>query len=490
MQSKNQTTIVIAHRLSTIKNADRIAFVANGTLEEVGTHDELMSKPNSRYRSLIELQSMTEIEKPSSSTITSKEEEGNSICSSVHHVDVSTDREEVMTNNYRRARILAKYDYGLFFIGAIGAIMIGLVFPGWGVSLVILKTLIYLSYITPSCYDEEYHFYCLQIAFAYMIELFFRPIIPCEESYVGIGMFAEYSNCQEYWDNESSVIKDLSYKVTYGWLGLIGSSMIGNILLFYGFGTATERMNKRIRDAVFTALMRQDISYYDTYSVSKLASQIEDDAAMIHAFSGEPIRTFTMSVSSILVGLIISFVMMWPFAALTLVILPFLGFGAYMEVKIYTGEDEWAEAPMEGGGDSAGGIIVETLSSMQTVVSLSLEHVRLSEYIAALNRENPISVKSNLLKGLATGVGCLFQLWGLGLMYWWGGWILSNYGNFTYHQYLMSMFSLLFSISGMSVAFMGATDKAKAQNAADRIFALIDRKSPINSLSEEGRKVF
>lgn len=143
MQSKNQTTIVIAHRLSTITNADRIACVANGTLEEVGTHDELMSKPNSRYRNLIELQSITgEIEK--SSSIKSSKEEGNSICSSGHHVDVPTGRKEAMTNNYRRARILAKYDYGLFFIGAIGAIMIGLVFPGrWGVSLVILKILIY-----------------------------------------------------------------------------------------------------------------------------------------------------------------------------------------------------------------------------------------------------------------------------------------------------------------------------------------------------------
>ena len=69
-----------------------------------------------------------------------------------------------------------------------------------------------------------------------------------------------------------------------------------------------------------------------------------------------------------------------------------------------------------------------------------------------------------------------------------GGWILANYGNFTYRQYLISMFALLFSLSGMSVAAMGATDKAKAKLAADRIFALIDKESPINSLSSEGKK--
>jgi ABC-type multidrug transport system, ATPase and permease components len=320
-----------------------------------------------------------------------------------------------------------------------------------------------------------------------MIELLFRPVKPCEESDVGVGPFAGYNNCQEYWDHESDAIKDLSHKVTYGWLGLIGCTLLGNVLLFYGFGTATERMSKRVRDAVFTALMRQDIAFYDTHSVSKLASQIEDDAAMIHSFSGEPIRTFTMSASSVLVGLILSFVMMWPFAALSILILPFLGFGSYMRMKMFMGEDEGSVVPKEG-EDSAGGIIVETLLSIRTVASLAIEHLRATEYESALKRENPSSMKINLLKGLAMGTGTLAQLWGMGLMFWWGGWVLSNYGDFTYREYLISMFSLLYSLSGMSVAFMGATDKANAQLAADRIFSLIDRESPINALSDEGRK--
>jgi ABC-type multidrug transport system ATPase subunit len=44
-----RTTIVIAHRLSTIKNADLIVALADGKFQEMGTHDELMSKHGLYY---------------------------------------------------------------------------------------------------------------------------------------------------------------------------------------------------------------------------------------------------------------------------------------------------------------------------------------------------------------------------------------------------------------------------------------------------------
>lgn len=40
--SNYATTIIIAHRLSTIRNVDKIILISNGTVSEVGTHDELM----------------------------------------------------------------------------------------------------------------------------------------------------------------------------------------------------------------------------------------------------------------------------------------------------------------------------------------------------------------------------------------------------------------------------------------------------------------
>ena len=53
---KDKTVFVIAHRLSTIQNADRIAVINEGSLVELGNHEELMKIPNGKYKTLYEMQ--------------------------------------------------------------------------------------------------------------------------------------------------------------------------------------------------------------------------------------------------------------------------------------------------------------------------------------------------------------------------------------------------------------------------------------------------
>jgi len=50
-----RTVFVIAHRLSTVRRADRIVVLENGTITDIGAHEELMQKLGT-YRRLYELQ--------------------------------------------------------------------------------------------------------------------------------------------------------------------------------------------------------------------------------------------------------------------------------------------------------------------------------------------------------------------------------------------------------------------------------------------------
>jgi ATP-binding cassette subfamily B protein len=48
-----RTVVVVAHRLTTVRRADQIAVVNNATIEEMGTHDELLAL-GGRYAALVE----------------------------------------------------------------------------------------------------------------------------------------------------------------------------------------------------------------------------------------------------------------------------------------------------------------------------------------------------------------------------------------------------------------------------------------------------
>ncbi|MBD8038715.1 peptidase domain-containing ABC transporter [Solibacillus sp. A46] len=50
LKELNITQVVIAHRLNTIVNADKIIFIEDGEVKEIGTHDELIEKKSYYYR--------------------------------------------------------------------------------------------------------------------------------------------------------------------------------------------------------------------------------------------------------------------------------------------------------------------------------------------------------------------------------------------------------------------------------------------------------
>ncbi|KAG7355092.1 ABC transporter [Nitzschia inconspicua] len=458
MADDTQTTIVIAHRLSTLRNVDRIAVIEKGKVRELGTHEELMALPNGRYRRLQALQDLDttghDLENADDGHEEVEEEE-NLVVKVDDEYLVDKDREK---KNAQRARLLAKGDRTYFLVGGIGAIFAGLVFPGWG------------------------------FVFAYMILVLYQPVFYCDDSADPFPFAPQFLSCQEYWDYTADNMKALSFKVFYGLLGIMGAAMIGNILMYYGFGTASERMNQRIRNLAFRSLIRQEIGWFDVRPISKITSRLSDDAALIHAFSGQPIRMLCVNLASVLIGLIVSFIYMWPFALVALGTLPFMSLGKALEIQTFMGEDEQeADDPK---ANSSAGIVVESLSNIRTVASLTIEQERLDQFDVALTKEDPHPVKKNFIKGSTGGFSQIVQMWSFGLLFWFGGWLLFNYSNlFDFKDLLISMFGLIFGITGIGIAMQDLTDSKAASEAADRVFEIIDRKSELDPLSEEGKKL-
>jgi ATP-binding cassette subfamily B (MDR/TAP) protein 1 len=278
MQSRKQTVVLIAHRLSTIRNADCIALIAEGEVIEVGSHEELVVKPHGRYKRLFDSskrRSTMDSMGLRKSAVNKMEDEEEEVEEEINW-DAKIEEDEAKAFDIKRAREMAKPDTYYMLIGAIGAVMAGGVFPMWGV------------------------------LFAETIDLLFRRVENCPDSNDDIP--GGFSDCPAYWQDIADDMRSTSFALAGYWVVVMVGCILGNVLLFWGFGMASERLNKRVRDTSFTALLRQEVAFFDKRSVGSITSQLQDDAARIQAFSGEPVRSMIVALSSIVTGITLSFI--------------------------------------------------------------------------------------------------------------------------------------------------------------------------------------
>lgn len=461
MASKEHTTLVIAHRLSTIKDVDRIAFIAGGKVLEYGSHKELYEL-NGRYRRLVDTQnrhsSVTADILRKGDDRNAKDDDDDSV-----EADFEAEMEEAVKSSFsmKRARDMAGPDALYMMIGAMGAVFAGGVFPAWG------------------------------IMFAETISLLFTIVPTCDEILTSQPSF-KFESCQAYFDDVAANMRQTSFELTGYWVIIAVGCLLGNVVTFWGFGMASERLNKRVRDMSFASLVRQEVAFFDRRSVGAITSQLQDDAARIHTFSGEPIRTFVIAFSSIVSGVVVSFVYMWPFALLAIGCIPLMGFATSIEMNQMLGEDE---ADDDGGSsqdelNSPGGILVETLLNIRTVSALTLEDQRSKDFERAVIGSQPRYVYDGMMSGLTGGASMFIQQWINALQMWFGGWLIfESKGAYSFDDFLVANFAILFSLFGLGAAFNGLSDRKQTELSAGRIFYLLDRKSQIDPLSEEGKKL-
>jgi ATP-binding cassette, subfamily B (MDR/TAP), member 1 len=257
MALRDHTTIIIAHRLSTIRNADKIALIADGKVLEQGTHEQLIAKPLGRYRRLFESSKRDTTVTLANLLLDQKADvnkKGEIDAEEEDEVNWEAKIEEEAAKAFsgKRARELAAPDKEYLLAGSIGSVVAGAVFPLWGV------------------------------LFSETINLLFRPVLPCpgangsipDDSFTNGIPDIRFATCEDYWTHVADSMQDDSFVVAAYWFIVMVGCVLGNILTYWGFGMASERMNKRVRDQTFSALVRQEVAFFGTSKICCLLSSI------------------------------------------------------------------------------------------------------------------------------------------------------------------------------------------------------------------------
>lgn len=188
-----------------------------------------------------------------------------------------------------------------------------------------------------------------------------------------------------------------------------------------------------------------------------------------------------------------------------------MAFGRFMQRAHMFGSDE-GDIEKSAAASPEGAVVIETFVNIRIVASLCMEDERVQCYTKALEADNKEGFCRHAISGTGRGLGSFFQMWGkaqkpvgyrsgtyiltipflqplpgYALMFYFGGWLLLN-RDYDMREFLISLFGLMLSLTGLAAAMAGLTDADAATAAAGRIFDLIERKSEIDPLSEEGKR--
>jgi len=158
-----------------------------------------------------------------------------------------------------------------------------------------------------------------------------------------------------------------------------------------------------------------------------------------------------------------------------------VAFATITEVKLVLNIDNSDKNKSE----KADEIAVETLLNMKTVASFNLESQVYDKFCRELDNDE-VESRSGTISRISHSLSLIFQHLIPALQFWLGGFFLNRFSErYTFSDFLVSMFALLFSVFGLGPVAMTYKLRNETFKAATRLYELIHRKSKNDPLAQK-----
>lgn len=433
-----RTTVVVAHRLSTIRNADMIAVVQHGKIVETGSHEELISNPSSAYASLVQLQETASLKRHPSQGPTMG-----------RPLSMKCSRELSRTTTSFGASFHSDRES----VGRIGA---------EGVEPVKSKQVsarrLY-SMVGPDWYYGLVGTICALIAGAQM------PLF-------ALGVTEALVSYYMDWDTTRHQVK----KIAFLFCGGAFITVIVHAIEHTCFGIMGERLTLRIREMLFSAILRNEIGWFDdaNNTSSMLSSRLESDATLFRTIIVDRSTILIQNLGLVVTSFIIAFILNWRITLVVLATYPLIISGHISE-KLF----------MQGYGGNlskaylkANMIAGEAVSNMRTVAAFCSEEKVLDLYSRELVEPANKSFTRGQIAGLFYGISQFFIFSSYGLALWYGS-ILMGKELASFKSVMKSFMVLIVTALAMGETLALAPDLLKGNQMVASVFELMDRKTEV-----------
>ncbi|KAK7110228.1 ATP-dependent translocase ABCB1-like isoform X2 [Littorina saxatilis] len=248
---------------------------------------------------------------------------------------------------------------------------------------------------------------------------------------------------------------------------------------------AAERQSHRIRNRFLYNVLRQDIGWFDTHETGELNTRLADDILKIHDGTGDKLGTLIQWVCGAIAGFIIGFYYGWKLTLVILAVSPLLvisaGFFGKLAASMTTKElAAYAKA---------GAVAEEVFSAIRTVVAFGGQEKEAQRYHENLGQAKSFGVKKGFSSGLSMGFVWLVIFGAYALGFWYGGKLTRDEPDtYSVGKMIIVFFSVLIGAFSLGNASPSMESFNSARGAAYVIFKLIDTKSKIDNMMEEGKR--
>jgi len=270
------------------------------------------------------------------------------------------------------------------------------------------------------------------------------------------------------------------------------------------FGIAGEHLIARLRSNCVHALVRQEIGFFDLpqHSVGAFTQFLAEKIVYVKALLGETLQSLVSFVFMMIFAIVFMFVLGdWRITLAMLAVAPVIvGLNIISSRMLLLGstaaqgkasQDQQVKA-------HAGTLVSEAVSNIRTIASFNAQSRFYEEYCAAVGTAKEASIARAWLQSLVVGLafGAPYPCFGAVFLY--GGFLLTEgyvsgtsegcqgHSSQEIVRVFMPVLTLLFLATYIGRLGSQATDATVAKQAADQLFAIIDRTPACDPCSAEG----
>ncbi|KAG9153943.1 hypothetical protein Leryth_022985 [Lithospermum erythrorhizon] len=450
-----RTTLVIAHRLSTIRKADLVAVLQQGSVSEIGTHDELMGKgENGMYAKLIRMQeaahetALNNARKSSARPSSAR----NSVSSPIITRNSSYGRSPYS----RRLSDFSTSDFSLSLDAG---------YPNYRHDKLAFREQ-YSSFLRLAKMNSPEWSYALIGSIGSVVcgslSAFF--------AYVLSAVLSVYYN-----PDHAYMIREIG-KYCYLLIGVSSAALIFNTLQHFFWDVVGENLTKRVREKMIEAVLKNEMAWFDQEEneSSRIAARLALDANNVRSAIGDRISVIMQNSALMLVACTAGFVLQWRLALVLIAVFPVVVAATVLQKMFMKGFSGDLEAAHAKSTQLAG----EAVANVRTVAAFNSETKIVDLFTT--NLQTPL--KRCFWKGQIAGTGygiaqfLLYASYALGL--WYASWLVKH-GISDFSKTIRVFMVLMVSANGAAETLTLAPDFIKGGRAMRSVFDLLDRKTEI-----------